>query len=367
MRCATNEQQRARHPMARLNSVSSVVASHEVGIDEMTSFLAAQVTEPARSRLRRTLETSGNRTRYTVLPLDELARLHGAGERSELYRTHAATLGERAVAGLADLGVLEPERISTVVFVSSTGWAAPSIDTHLVRHFGLDPRCRRIPLTQLGCAGGVAALSLAAEIVARDPGQRVLVVSAEVPSLQLQLAEPSYWELVSAGQFGDGAAAAILSNDETGPEIVGTQSVLLPERDEGGRVLATETGFRLIASSGLPNLIRSRVRELVGGLAAAHRVDPAPAFVVAHPRGAAVLDAVAAGLSLDQARLRASYAAWERSGNMVSASIYRALAELVRLGEPERGDVGPLLAFGTGVACEMALLRWKSAPDVACA
>jgi IstB-like ATP binding protein len=51
---------------------------------------------------------------------------------------------------------------------------------------------------------------------------------------------------------------------------------------------------------------------------------------------------------------------------MVSASIYRALAELARCEPPESGALGMLLAFGTGVACEMTLVRWRSAPDVFC-
>jgi alkylresorcinol/alkylpyrone synthase len=353
--------------MVRINAVSSVMAAHEVGIEQVGVFLCAHAPEGAHVRLRHALAASGNRTRSLVLPLDELARLDGAGQRGNLYREHAAMLGERALAGLAELDALRPDSISTVVFVSSTGWAAPSIDTHLVRRFGLNPRCRRIPLAQLGCGGGVAALSLAAEVVRRDPGERVLVVSAEVPSLQLQLAEPSYPEMLAAAHFGDGAAAAIVSSDDGGPEVVGTQSVLLPEIKEGGRIVASETGLRLVASGGLPRLIRSRVRELVEGCANAHHVEARElSFLVAHPRGSGVLDAVAEGLSVGRSRLAASWAAWERSGNMVSASIYRALAELARCEPPESGALGMLLAFGTGVACEMTLVRWRSAPDVFC-
>jgi predicted naringenin-chalcone synthase len=68
---------------------------------------------------------------------------------------------------------------------------------------------------------------------------------------------------------------------------------------------------------------------------------------------------------MERSTLAASWRAWERTANMISASIYRGLAELIR--EPPRdGDLGILLAFGTGVACEMALLRWRSAPNVVC-
>jgi alkylresorcinol/alkylpyrone synthase len=311
------------------------------------------------------LQASGNRTRHAVLPLDELSRLGGVSARADLYRRHASALGERAVAGLADLGILHPERVSSLVFVSGTGWVAPSIDTHLARRFGLASTCRRISLTQLGCAGGVAALSLAAEIVRRDPAERVLVVSVELPSLQLQLAEPSYPELLAAAQFGDGAAAVVVSSDGNGPEIVATRSMLLPEIEEGGRVMPTETGLRLVASAGLPRVIRSRVRGLVDDFVQAADLDTRGlSFVVAHPRGREVLDAVSDGLSLDRPALAGSWAVWEEGGNMVSASVFRALSHLSRREPPRSGDLGAMIAFGTGLACEMALLRWTDSPGV---
>jgi predicted naringenin-chalcone synthase len=224
----------------------------------------------------------------------------------------------------------------------------------------------RLSLAQLGCAGGVAGLSVASEIVRRDPSERVLVVSAETPSLQLQLAEPAYTELLAAAQFGDGAGAALVSRDEVGCAVLGTRSALLPEVAEGGRIGVSATGLRLVPSGGLPRLIRSRVRGLVAECAAASDVDDAAIrFVVAHPRGGAVLDAVASGMAIDPAALRASWAAWEACGNMVSASVYRALAEVPRVGGATDGDVGMMVAFGTGVACELAALRWHSTLAIA--
>jgi alkylresorcinol/alkylpyrone synthase len=338
-----------------------------VELQETQRLLERLAPGAVQARLRRTLEAAGNRTRHGVLPLAVLARLGGASERAALYRTHGTALAEQAVAGLADRGWLQADAVSTVVFVSGTGWSAPSLDTHVVRRFGLDPSCRRLSLTQLGCGGGVAALALAAEIVRRDPRERVLVVSVELPSLQLQLGEPSYVELVSASQFGDGAAAAIVSSDGPGPEILATRSVLLPEVEEGGRIVPGETGLRLIASSGLPRLIRERVRGLVDTFVRDHGEEPERlGFVLGHPRNGAVLDAIADGLGVAGTTMAASRAVWESCGNMVSASIYRALAQAARVDPPAPDALGLLIAFGTGVACEMALVRWRSAPDAVC-
>src|SRR5262249_28619541 len=101
-----------------------------------------------------------------------------------------------------------------------------------------------------------------------------------------QLGEPSFADLIAASQFGDGAAAAILSTDARGPEVVGTESVLLPETDEGGRILPSETGLRLVASGGLPRLVSSRVGDLVGRLGRGRGGGPAAVSVPGRtPRG----------------------------------------------------------------------------------
>jgi alkylresorcinol/alkylpyrone synthase len=194
----------------------------------------------------------------------------------------------------------------------------------------------------------------------------VLIVAVEIPSLQLPLGNHSPLEILGAAQFGDGAAAAIVSNDERGPEIVGTESVLLPETIEGGKISGSETGLRLQGAGNLPRLIRGRVRELVERFVTTHQIDQRElAFVLAHPRGLAVLEAVAEGLSLKPSMLRASRVAWERGANMIAASIYRVFVEFAGDDDPPKtGELGLVIAFGIGVACEMALLRWRSAPTV---
>ena len=147
----------------------------------------------------------------------------------------------------------------------------------------------------------------------------------------------------------------------SGVEVVGTRSILLPEIEEGGRILQCETGLRLLTGSGLPRLIKNRVRDLVTVVAAECCIDPrSVSFVIGHPRGAAVLEAIAEGLAVDGGMLAASWSAWRKTANMVSASIYRGITELANGSRPSDGDLGILVAFGTGVTCEVALLRWHS-------
>jgi alkylresorcinol/alkylpyrone synthase len=349
--------------MPRLRALSYIVPEHRVTAEELSTLLLARAGSP--SRVAEALDRATSPLRSTVLPLERLSRLAGIGKRSALYRQHATDLALRAVARLADQRQLDPRAIDKIIFVSGSGQATPSIDADIVRRFGLRSSCRRLSLAQLGCAGGTAALAMAAEMV-RDTRAVALVVSAEVPSLQLPLAEPSLGELVAATQFGDGAAAAIVAGDGDGPEIFATASELLPEVGEGGTVLAHESGLRLRAAGDLPALIRKRVAPLLDGVLAPHGLAPRDlAFVAAHPRGAHVLRAIADGLALEPDQLAGSFTAFAKHGNTISASIFAVLAESTRRAMARDGrGTAALVAFGSGTSCEMAVLRWERAADL---
>lgn len=350
--------------MTRLMAMACAVPEHESGADDVARLLRGHGHVPDRPRVLEALVRASSRTRRTVLPLQQLARLGGIGERSALARRHACDLALRAVARLADAGRLDTRAITRVVFVSSTAPAIPSIDTDVVRRFGLRSDCRRLALSQLGCAGGAAALALAAELV-RDPDDAVLVVSAEVPSLQLSLAEPSVDEWIAATQFGDGAAAAVVGRAEHGVEIVASASTLLPEVTEGGSVLMHEAGLRLRVGGDLPGLVRGRVASLLEPFLARHGLAASGlAFVAAHPRGPQVLRAVADGLALAPAQIAGSQTAWDSYGNMISASLFAALAASARRAEHCPSGVAATVAFGAGTACEMMLLRWQQQADL---
>src|SRR5262249_43171272 len=143
---------------------------------------------------------------------------------------HAVDLGEAAARDAMAAAQARPGDIVALICVSSSGYLLPSLDVHLVNRLRLNPACRRLPLSQLGWAGGVAAISLAAELLRHRRQGQVLVVAVELPSLMLQLGEPSMTDLLSLTQFGDGAGAAVLSPETTDGsfEVLATKSVLLP-------------------------------------------------------------------------------------------------------------------------------------------
>jgi alkylresorcinol/alkylpyrone synthase len=99
--------------------------------------------------------------RYSVLPLEELIRLRSLTERSWEYHEHAIALGRRVAADCLRQAGLRADAIDMLITVSCTGYMIPSLDAYLINDLGFRADIRRMPITELGCAGGAMALSRA--------------------------------------------------------------------------------------------------------------------------------------------------------------------------------------------------------------
>jgi len=157
------------------------------------------------------------------------------GEANQHWIRTAKELGEKAISGaLADAG-LKCQNLGAFFFVSVTGISSPSIDALLINQMGLCRNIRRTPVFGLGCVAGAAAISRAADYVKAYPDQVAVVLSVELCSLTLQREDVSMANLISAGLFGDGAAAVIVAGADcglSGPKILATRSVFYPDTEE---------------------------------------------------------------------------------------------------------------------------------------
>jgi alkylresorcinol/alkylpyrone synthase len=346
--------------MAELLSISTTLPDHCTTASDTKRNIAATLPANAAARLSRMVDAAGNDTRYSALPLDQVLRLDTLEARNEHYREHAVCLGVAVARDALDKAEVDADDVSAIIGVSSTGYLMPTLETHLIERLRLSRRCRRVPLTQLGCAGGAAGLGLAAALSAGTPGGRVLVVSVELPSLSFPTVEPSPSDIVASMQFGDGAAAAVVSSGDAGrgPSVVASESVVFPETIDRDGVHLTSAGLRLMRPRGLAEILRQHLREAVDQFLARHDLTRREVgFWVIHPRNPELLDAAGAGLELPDAALMASRTIWRRSGNVISAAVFHVLGELRASAPPPTGALGVMIAFGAGFSCEMVLLR----------
>jgi predicted naringenin-chalcone synthase len=287
-------------------------------------------------------------TRFTVQPADLVFAPRTLGERMRVYEEEAPRLAQLAVErALAD-AQLQPEQIDAIFSVSCTGYMVPALDVHLANRMGFRSDALRVPLTELGCAGGGAAIAAAHRHLRLEPSQRVLVVCVELCSLTFQPEDTSVNNMTAAMVFGDGAAATVLSGERGGLEVVATGSRLVAHTEEFLGFDLRDDGFHPVLDRRLSRLIEQNLGTALNGF------DEGPFdFLAVHAGGPRIFDAVESGLGLEAEVLGTSRTVFTRYGNLSSASLLVVLAEL-SYGPPGAG-LG--LAFGPGVTVEMATLR----------
>lgn len=293
----------------------------------------------------------------------------GVTERTEHYERHVLELGEEVARHALATASVDPADVNIIVSVSCTGYLLPSLDVYLIQHLDLDPSARRLPITELGCSGGVAAMALASTLLDGGSAGVALIVSVELCSLCVQTKEPSDTDVIGNVLFGDAGAAAVVASGQGGhgPAVLASQTVLWPHTTEMLGMRLTDTGFRLVLSPDLPDAVRRHLPPTVRSFLQARAISVGDlSFWIVHPGGPKVLDAVGAGLELPDGLLEPSWNVLERCGNVSSASVFLILNELREHSPPSPGALGMVLAFGPGLSCEMVLLRaqgWLTRPS----
>jgi alkylresorcinol/alkylpyrone synthase len=358
--------------VSRIVAVAPVLGGHPRPQDEIARALAPLVThDPTRASLLHKLHrNAGVRRRHLALPLDAYAGLGSLEASNAAFLEHGAAMAERAARMALDRAGLAPSDVDLVFATSVTGVAAPSLDVLVAQRLGLRPDVRRTPSFGLGCAGGAAGLARVHDLLAGRPHDVALLLSVELCSLTLQHHDDSTPNLVATGLFGDGGAAVVLVGDEhrlarppAAPArrtatVVDTRSQLYPGTAEDLGWKVRDTGFSIVLSARLPELLRAHLLADVKGLLAEHGLAPdeVPTWVV-HAGGPRVLDAVRDALGLAEEDLRHSREHLADAGNLSSASVLHVLARTLEATAAPPGSPAVLMAFGPGVSSELVLLR----------
>src|SRR3984893_12129610 len=159
--------------------------------------------------IREVIDNSAIDQRYSVFPPDytieprPLAQIHAESQEKSVEL--GLQVAERALAQ-ADM---TPTDVDLLVTVSCTGVMIPSLDAHLATIMGFRPDVRRLPITELGCAGGAAGLAQTWEYLSAFPDRTTLLISVEIPTLTFQRKDFSQANLISGVLFWDGDAGGL--------------------------------------------------------------------------------------------------------------------------------------------------------------
>ena len=309
--------------------------------------------------LHRAVQVSG---RHLALPLEGYIGLDSFSRCNDAWITSAHELGEAATRDGLARGGLAPADVDHLFFVTVTGIATPTVDARLANRLGFPRTFKRTPIFGLGCVAGAAGLSRAADYLRAFPGEVAVLLSVELCSLTLQREDLSVANIGASGIFGDGAAAVVLSGAErggAGPAVVATRSVFYPDTERVMGWDVVDTGFKVVLSAKVPDVIRAHIGADVDAFLADHGLARGDVrHWIAHTGGPKVLQAFGAALELPEAALGRSWRSLREVGNLSSASVLFVLADLLDSGDARPGDVGVLVAMGPGFCSELVLLAW---------
>jgi len=347
----------------RIAGTAVAFTPHRYDQDEV----ARELTEFAEPGFMRFAHTAGVDNRSLALPLSRYPKLTGFTEANNAYLEVAVDLGERAVLSALAAANVEPDEVDTIVMVSSTGIAVPTIDARLMSRVGLRPNIKRVPLFGLGCVAGAAGMARVYDYLHGYPGDVAVLLSVELCSLTLQRTDTSIPALIGVSLFGDGAAAVVATgadriplgcNAPQGPRVLGTRSRVVAETVDVMGWNVSSSGFQLVMSRDVPKMANDYLRGEVDAFLADHGLSIADISTwVCHPGGPKVLDSVENALGLPPQALAHSRNSMRENGNISSASVLDVLRRTVAE-PPSAGSFGVMLAMGPGFSFELLLLQW---------
>jgi alkylresorcinol/alkylpyrone synthase len=358
--------------------LGTAVPSHTMSQEE-SAALAREVicrTDQQARVLTGLYQKAGVKNRYTVLPhqtaLDympdradispglatEVVLGPTTAERMQFFAQHAAPLAHQAAALALDESGIDRRRITHLVTVCCTGFAAPGVDVELIDALQLRSTTQRIQVGFMGCHGAINGLRVAQALTTADAGARVLFCAVELCSLHYRF----NWDpprMVANALFSDGAAAVVGSgerpNDSQTWTVAATGSCLLPDSKDAMTWRIGDHGFEMTLAANVPDLIRQHLRSWLAGWLDehGHSIASVGSWAI-HPGGPRILHACGEALGLAREQLAGSEEVLAQFGNMSSPTVLFILDRL-------RKRKAPLpcvsLAFGPGLAAEAVLFE----------
>ncbi|MEV5101207.1 type III polyketide synthase [Streptomyces massasporeus] len=351
--------------MATLCRPSVSVPEHVITMEETLELARERhAGHPQLPLALRLIENTGVRTRHIVQPVEETLKHPGFEDRNKLYEAEAKARVPAVVQRALDDAELLTTEVDLIIYVSCTGFMMPSLTAWLINEMGFDPTTRQLPVAQLGCAAGGAAINRAHDFCTAYPEANALIVACEFCSLCYQPTDIGVGSLLSNGLFGDGIAAAVVrGRGGEGVRLEHNGSYLIPKTDDWIMYDVKATGFHFLLDKRVPSTMEP-LAPVLKDLAADHGWDATGLdFYIVHAGGPRILDDLSTFLHVDPHAFRFSRATLTEYGNIASAVVLDALRRLFDDGGPGDQARGLLAGFGPGITAEMSLGRWHGADE----
>jgi len=297
--------------------------------------------------------------RHIVQPIEQTLRHPGFEARNLVYIREAKAGIPQVVQEALSHARLAARQIDAIVFVSCTGFTMPSLIAWMINELGFRSDARQLPIAQLGCAAGGAAINRAHDFCLAYPGSNVLIVACEFCSLCYQPTDLSVGNLLSNGLFGDAIGAAVVRGvGGNGIHLTGNGSRLVLGTEDWISYRVKATGFHFCLDKRVPGTMEQLAPEL-RSVADEHGWDASALdFYIIHAGGPRILDDLSHFLGVAASRFDYSRATLINYGNVASVVVLDAARRMFEAGVVQEGARGIVAGFGPGITAEITLGQW---------
>ncbi|MCZ0978251.1 type III polyketide synthase [Streptomyces diastatochromogenes] len=337
------------------------VPEHVITMEETLKF--AEETHHGKPQLPlalRLIRNTGVVKRHIVQPIEQTLRHPGLEQRNKTFETEAKKRCPRVIEEALANAQLTARDIDAIIFVSCTGFMMPSMTAWLINNMGFRTDTRQIPIAQLGCAAGGAAINRAHDFCTAYPHSNVLIVSCELCSLCYQPDDDNIGSLLSDGLFGDAVAAAVVRGQGgTGMSLERNASHIIPHTEDWISYAVRPTGFHFQLDRRVPGTMQPSPPSCATSPPATAGTSPPSTSTSSTP--AAPHPHRPQHLPRRRPHMfRHSSATLTQYGNIASAVVLDALRRLFEENTLTPHATGLIAGFGPGITAEMAVGRWHT-------
>lgn len=347
---------------SKIISVATINPEYSYKTDQIIDHIknwAKEQPEMYRKKIVRIFEGAQIQRKFCILPIEKILSPMSFAEKNNHYKTAAIELGAKVFEKALKIAGISSLDIDYIVTTSCTGYMIPSFDAYLMNKFKFKTDVQRLPVTEMGCAGGTSALIYANHFLKAYPEKHVAVISVEIPSITFQHNDFSLDNIVGSAIFADGAACTILGpGKNTAPEIIDTRMHNLPETTDILGFNLTNSGFKIVLKEDLPDKIIENFTNIIYPII--HRnnlsIEQINSFIF-HPGGKKITTLVENFLADFGKNLEDSKEIMKLYGNMSSATVFFILEKVMQKSN-KKDDYGLMLGFGPGFVAQSLLLKW---------
>lgn len=281
----------------------------------------------------------------------------GIAERRVSTEEWTSEMAYKAALAALENADCKPEDLDYIITATVSGETVSPSTACMVQKL-LGATCPAMEINA-ACSAFLFLLETAAGLFARKKATKILVVGAERLSGIMDWSDRGTCII-----FGDGAGAAVLSNEVDGyldsvVTVQGNDEVIKIPTNIGCSPFFTKENdtpyIHMMGQETFKYAVSSICNDVTTLLTQNNLTLDDIKYIVPHQANKRIIDFAAKRLKTSEDKFFLNI---ERYGNTSSASIPIALDELNRAGKLMRGDYIILTAFGGGLANAACLIRW---------